>query len=321
MSDNLNIAIIGAGLIAREYVKVVLALGHSATVVGRGQKKIDEVKTQFPDVQTVAGGLENWLSEGHVSTHAIIATPIVHLAAATKALLNSGCKSILVEKPLTYSVKEAEEIVELARSKFAEVFIAFNRRSYVSVREAARLIEQDGGVSSFHFDFTEATFRISPANYDRSTNKYWGIANSSHVIDTAFFLGGQPAWLETRQYGNATDWHPAGSIFTGLGETTERIPFTYHANWGCPGKWNIEIMTQERKLFFSPMEKLHQQQKGGFKLELVDLDYSLDVKFKAGFYKQTETWINQEESNITKLRDLKSELLLMGRLFNYKLDL
>lgn len=317
MSDNLSIAIIGAGLIAREYVKVVLAQGHSATVVGRGQKNIDEVKAQFPEARMVSGGLENWLSEGHVPSHAVIATPIEHLTVATKALLNSGCKSILVEKPLTYSIQEAEEIAELAESESAEVFIAFNRRSYVSVREATRLIELDGGVSSFHFDFTEATFRIDPKNYDKATNKYWGIANSSHVIDTALFLGGQPTWIEARQYGDAIAWHTAGSIFTGLGETVEGVPFTYHANWGCPGKWNIEIMTPKRKLLFSPIEQLHQQLLGEFKVDLVELDYDIDLRFKPGFYKQVYDWLKRSNSLLFNSESLSKELGTLNVIFNY----
>ena len=37
--------------------------------------------------------------------------------------------------------------------------------------------------------------------YDSETNFYWGIANSSHVIDTAFYLGGKPKWINCEQQG------------------------------------------------------------------------------------------------------------------------
>jgi hypothetical protein len=171
-------------------------------------------------------------------------------------------------------------------------------------------------VSSFHFDFTEAIVRIDPSSYDDATNQNWGIANSSHVIDTAFFLGGKPKWMECRQYGNAIKWHPAGSIFTGMGETEKGIPFTYHAHWGCPGKWNIEIMTPKRKLLFSPMERLHQQVKGGFEKELVRLDYSIDTSFKPGFYLQVQQWITKC-NNLKKIEDMPGELSILNHIFNY----
>jgi predicted dehydrogenase len=318
MSDNLRIAIIGAGLIARKYVKVVLSLGHDPIVIGRGQKNIDELKLQFPAVDTNTGGLEDWLGANQPPAHAIIATPIQYLATATKQLLKAGTRYILVEKPLTYSVEEAQSLADLARSLSAEVTVAFNRRSYVSVKEAARLIQQDGGVSSFHFDFTEATFRIDPGNYDISTNQYWGIANSSHVIDTAFFLGGKPKWMECRQYGEAISWHDAGSIFTGIGETENGVPFTYHANWGCPGKWNIEIMTPERKLLFSPMERLHQQVKGSFRVELVELDYSVDTDYKPGFFQQVEAWLEESPDYLIYLTGLASEIVHYKHIFSYE---
>lgn len=316
MSNNLNIAIIGAGPIAREYVKVLLALGNVPFVIGRGQKNVDKIKSHFPAVNVIAGGLEEWLKSNKPPSYAIIATPIQYLATATKQLLEAGTRNILVEKPLTYSLEEAQSLADLVRSLSADVTIAFNRRSYVSVNEAVRLIQKDGGVSSFHFDFTEATFRINPENYDMNTNQYWGIANSSHVIDTAFFLGGKPKWMECRQYGNAVSWHHVGSIFTGIGETIDGVPFTYHANWGCPGKWNIEIMTPERKLLFSPMERLHQQVKGSFDVELAKLDYSVDTDYKPGFFQQVEAWLESTDY----LMDIESfihELAIYQKIFSY----
>jgi predicted dehydrogenase len=317
MSDHLTILIVGAGTIAREYVKVVQALGHEALVVGRGEANVASLKEEFPKAQTASGGLEQWLKNHQPSNHAIIATPIDHLAIATEQLLNAGTKHILVEKPLTYTLETVQKLAKLSREKSAKVYIAFNRRSYVSVQKAKKLIKGDGGVSSFHFDFTEATFRIDPSNYSNETNRFWGIANSSHVIDTAFFLGGKPAWMECRQYGKAIKWHPAGSIFTGLGETKAGVPFTYHANWGCPGKWNIEIMTPERKLLFSPMERLHQQMKGNFKVQLADLDYHLDLDFKPGFYQQVKVWLKGQDY-LMGIANLGEEIAYYKRIFSYE---
>lgn len=316
MTEALDILIVGAGQIARHYLKVIESLGHRAIVIGQGKNNIELIQKDFSKAKAFAGGIENWIKENEVPSYAIIATPIDHLTEATKALLNAGCKDLLVEKPLTYSIEEANEITVLANSLTAQVNIAFNRRSYVSVSEAARLIAQDGGVSSFHFDFTEAVFRINPKKYSKETNKYWGIANSSHVIDTAFYLGGKPKWIESRQSGTAVPWHPSGSIFTGIGETEQKIPFTYHANWGCPGKWNIEIMTPKRKLFFSPMEQLYQQHEGIFKVELVELDYSVDLDYKPGFYKQVSSWLEGKKSLMNSV-ELGEELLLLQKIMGY----
>ncbi|MGK0137855.1 MAG: putative dehydrogenase [Algoriphagus sp.] len=320
MSDNLKIVIVGAGLIAREYVKVLLAMNYSIVVIGRGEARLRALQTDFKEITTVEGGLEAWLKDGNRTDYAIICTQVEYLANATKGLLLAGCKNILVEKPLTYSISEANELLNLEIKYSANIRVAYNRRSYVAVQEAKRLIKQDGGVKSFHFDFTEAIFRIDPKNYDKESNLYWGIANSSHVIDTAFYLaGGLPFRIEANQYGDSVKWHPAGSIFTGVGETKDRIPFTYHANWGCPGKWNIEIMTAERKLLFSPMEQLQQQLKGNFVVKLVDLDYSKDLAYKPGFYNQVDGWI-QGRNDLCSIKDLWDSLLIYRNIFGYTED-
>lgn len=318
MSNHLSVLVIGAGTIASEYVKVLLAQGHRPIVVGRGEGNIAKVKDAYPEAEAFSGGLENWLQHHDAPIHAIVATPIEQLSSATQALLNNGVLHILAEKPLTYSLKEARELTTKASSNNATIALAFNRRSYVSVQEAKKLIDADGGVSSFHFDFTEATFRIDPNNYGKETNRFWGIANSSHVIDTAFYLGGSPVNMESKQYGEAVSWHPEGSIFTGMGETDQGAPFTYNANWGCPGKWNIEIVTKERKLLFSPMERLHQQLRGSFKVEQVELDYSLDIDYKPGFYNQVSNWVNNPKSKgLITVSEYQHLLDHYNQIFNY----
>jgi len=316
MSNNISILIVGAGQIAREYIKVTQDLGYDCIVVGLGEKNINEVRQEFPDFQSFSGGLENWLEDNTVPEYAIVATPLNQLASVTVSLLKSGCTKILVEKPLTFSVTKANAISNLASEMNATVVIAFNRRSYSSVQHARRLILEDGGVSSMHFDFTEAIFRINPSHYDSESNTFWGIANSSHVIDTAFHLAGEPKIIHSKQFDNSVEWHPSGSIFTGMGETVNNVPFTYHANWGCPGKWNIEIMTPRRKLLFSPMEILRVQRYSSFQVDVFKQDNVVDTLFKPGFHKQVTAWLNQDDY-LFNISDFPKFLKSLNKIFGY----
>lgn len=298
---NSDVLIIGAGQIAKQYVKAVTCLNIRITVVGRSVEPLERLKSEFPHISIASGGIEKWLRKEKDRCPVIVATQIENLFSITETLIDAGFKSILVEKPLTYNREMAQNLAEKAAINRANVYIAFNRRSYSSVEEAKRLIELDGGVSSFHFDFTEATFRIKPENYSKETMSKWGIANSSHVIDTAFYLCGFPAEIYSTVYGEAINWHENGSIFTGIGRTQKDVPFTYHSNWGCPGKWNIEIFTEKRKLFFSPMERLKQQKFGQFSIEEVDCDYSKDINFKPGFLNQAEKLLHNKTVGVNLL--------------------
>lgn len=319
MSNNIkDILVVGAGIIAQEYVKILLAMDYQPFVVTKGKKRALEIKKRFPKIEVITGGLELFLEENKPPLSAIIATPTENLATSTKQLITNGSKKILVEKPLTFYPEESKNIISLVNTYKANVYVAYNRRNYQSVLKAKKIIEADGGVSSFHFDFTEAIFRIDPSVYSNETNLFWGIANSSHVIDTAFYLGGNPKWIECKQTGNAINWHPAGSIFTGIGETEKGIPFTYHANWGAPGKWNIEIMTPKRKLIFSPMERLKQQPLNSFVIDEVDHDYSLDIDYKPGFYLQTKNFMDGTIGAVKNLQETSSFTNIMYKIFNYR---
>lgn len=312
----MRVLVVGAGTIAKEYVKILLALHKIPVIISRGEEKASDLRRIYPDIEIFTGGLEDKLNNFDVPPYAIVATPVESLSRCTKLLIKAGCKNILAEKPLTFFANDAAEIKQLASIHNSNVFIAYNRRSYQSVIKAKELISEDGGILSFHFDFTEAIFRITPANYHKNTLKYWGMANSSHVIDTAFYLGGMPAWIECRQYGDRLSWHEAGSIFTGMGETDVEVPFTYHANWGAPGRWNIEIMTKKRKLILSPMEKLKQQKKNGFIVEDVEINDRLDTDFKPGFYHQVSNFLSS--GDLLSIKHLEEDISIFKKIFNYE---
>jgi hypothetical protein len=82
--------------------------------------------------------------------------------------------------------------------------------------KAKEMIEQDGGVLSFNFEFTEWPHTIEVLDIKEEVKQHWFLANSTHVVDTAFFLGGRPRQLTSFQ-ANSLDWHKSGAIFTGAG--------------------------------------------------------------------------------------------------------
>ena len=52
------------------------------------------------------------------------------------------------------------------------------------------------------------------------------------------------------------EWHKSASIFSGSGISKKGIIFSYLADWGSAGRWNLELTTKNRRLYFSPLEKL-----------------------------------------------------------------
>lgn len=314
----MNFLIVGAGSIAREYIDVCLSLGTEPLVVTRGSQRAEELRQEIPSLTVIDGGVQPYLADHSPPKRAILATPIESLASHCHALITNGVERIFAEKPLALQPDRARRLLHTAEQHDAEVYIGYNRRMYASVQRAAEIITEDGGVSSMTMDFTEAIFRVNASKYTDSVLRRWGIANSSHVIDTAFYLCGDVKTIEATQEGAAIEWHPAGSIFYGNGRTVNDVPFSYHANWGAPGRWKIEINTTDRKLLFAPMERLQVQCKDSFEISEVDIDYTVDEEFKPGFYKQTEKFFTDTGQSLLTLDSLPDRLDLFYTMFGYK---
>ncbi len=303
MSDNLNVLLIGAGYMGKEYGKVLTALNVPYSVICRSQQSAYNFNEEF-GVMPIFGGVENALV--HIDEKpdvAIVAVNVEFLSSTVIELLNFGIKKVLVEKPAGLNKNEMIEIYETSISMGAEVYVAYNRRFYSSTEKALEIISEDGGVSSFNFEFTEWGFKIEKTSHAPEVKEEWLLANSTHVIDLAFFLGGYPKEFCTFNSGKL-DWHSRASKYAGAGITDKGSLFSYQANWDAPGRWAVEILTNEHRLYFRPMEELSIQKKGSVNVENVEIDNQLDLDFKPGLYKQVETILsNRKDERLVTIED------------------
>jgi len=283
-----------------EYAKVLTALGCSYTAIGRGKPNCENFFSKTGSV-AISGGLEEYLKTKPLAPEAaIVAVGIEALAATTKQLLQHNVKYILLEKPGVADAEEINELCDLAKQKKANILLAYNRRFYASVRKAKALIEADGGISSFQFEFTEWSHKIRELQKDPAEQKNWFLGNSTHVIDTAFYLGGKPVEISTYAKGGL-NWHPASSVFAGAGVSERGALFSYNANWEAPGRWVIEMLTRKHRYIFKPIEKLQVQEIGSVEIKPVELDDRVDMDFKPGLYLQTKAFLEKDQSEFCNI--------------------
>lgn len=309
MSDNLKVLLIGTGNMAFEYYKILDAMGIKTVVVGRSEERAIEFKEKTGCADVYYGGIQNIpISNINDITHAIVAVTVSQLKTVTLDLIKKGIHKILVEKPGALNKKDLIEMQDEAVKTSTTVYIAYNRRFYSSVYKAEEIIKADGGVKSFNFEFTEWGHVIEKTNHDIETKSNWLLANSSHVIDLAFYLGGEPVEMYSFVQGEL-DWHKNGSNYVGAGKTESGALFNYCANWDAPGRWSVEILTSEHRLYLKPMEKLFIQERGSVQVNLVELDDMIDVDFKPGLYKETQAFL---DDNNTRLVELDEQILKMN---------
>ena len=285
----MSIWVIGAGPMAQDYAKVLLALEQSFVVIGRNESSalVFEENTGCP---VTRGGLASALHNDEAPELAIVAVGVEQLASATEELIKAGTKRILLEKPGGLNLAEIDSLNQWAVEYGAEVLIAYNRRFYESVEQTRRYIDEDGGVLSAQFEFTERSHVIAPLQKAAGIKEHWVLGNSSHVIDLAFHLIGMPADWRSWCAGSL-DWHPASARFAGAGVTEKGVMFSYVSDWEAPGRWGLEIMTRKRRLILRPMEKLQVTKLGNIAVEPVEATNTLDKDFKPGLYQQTKAFL------------------------------
>ncbi len=312
-----KIWLIGAGGMAQDYIKVLQGLDEDFIVIGRGEdtaKKCQE--TTGCQVQT--GGLSEYLSTNpEKCSHAIIAVGVEKLYETTKQLLEYGINNILVEKPGALYGWQFEELNNLVKKQNSNVFIAYNRRFYASVLKAQEIIKNDGGVTSFNFEFTEWAHEIETLTKGEGVMENWFLSNSTHVVDLAFYLGGQPKEICSFVNGSL-GWHPSGSNFSGAGNSDRNALFSYQANWESAGRWGIEILTKEHRLIFRPMEKLQIQNRGSIAVNYdEEIDYLLDTQYKPGLFLQTKAFLKNTFKGMCTIAEQDTMFVIYSKMVNY----
>lgn len=294
--------LVGCGAMALHYAKVLQVLGVPFQAIGRSIDVCAKFAAQT-GTQPMPGGLAEGLRIlNGVSQSAIVAVTVDQLTGVTQQLLGHGVRRILVEKPAGLNTAEIRATAQLAASKGADVFVAYNRRFYASTARAREIIQSDGGATSFHFEFTEWSHQIEPLPTPAHVKRRWFLANSTHVCDLAFFLCGFPAEFSAYS-GGSLAWHPAGSRFVGCGISEAGVLFSYHSNWESAGRWGIEICTSKRRLYLRPLEALSEQLRGQLAQVPLALEDQHDKTFKPGLYEQTRQFLEGRFVDLLRLED------------------
>ena len=290
-----SVLLVGCGPMAVAYAHALIDLDAEITVAGRGEESAADF-ARATKLRPMTGGIERVLDRlENPPAVGIVAVPVSGLATAAKCLIEAGVRRILVEKPGALTRTELEELCAASERIGSTVLIAYNRRFYESVRQARRLIAEDGGVTSFTFDFTELSEKVGSSSQPQEVKERWFFANSTHVVDLAFFLGGEPVELDALVEGSL-EWHPVAR-FAGSGRTDLGALFSYHADWSGPGRWGVEVVTRNQRLVLRPLEELRAQRRGEWDAALIESRTDIDTKFKPGIRAQVEAFLSKDDED------------------------
>jgi len=288
-----KLLLIGPGNIGLDYVKVLQSLSVDFDVVGRSSKN-DWI------VPVYDGGVEKYLKESTKKIdYAIVATNENQLYEVTLKLISYGVSNILIEKPGSLFRDELVELKKLSESKNIKLFIGYNRRFYQSVKKCKEKISECDDLISGSFSFTIIPSMISFDKYSKKELKRLFLYESTHVVDTIFYLLGKPKELNCYTSGKL-DWHPSAAVFQGSGVTKNNALINYESNWTSAGRWWIEISLPNEKLILKPFEKLHYQLRDSFEVKEYSLkNEKIDIDYKPGLHNQVVSFLSHQNDLCT----------------------
>ena len=122
----------------------------------------------------------------------------------------------------------------------AQVWIAYNRRFYASTLRAEEMIAEDGGVTSFHFEFTKWSAKSkqkAPVSHGSLGSREFFSCVGPGV---SLRLWSQKNWRDGREAALiGIQRHPEEL----WGKSGPGALFSYFADWEAPGRWGVVVMT------------------------------------------------------------------------------
>jgi scyllo-inositol 2-dehydrogenase (NADP+) len=195
----INVALVGFGLSGRYLQAPFFTTNpdfHLKTVV-TSQQSLHET---YPEVKR-AEALAEVLSDASIDLVSISSPNNTHFDYAKQCLLAG--KHVLVEKPFTATVAEAETLIELAKKAEKHLFVFQNRRFDSDFLTVRKVIENGwlGELLRLEIRFDRYKPILNAKKWKETTDEGNGILYDlgSHIIDQSIALFGAPldVWGET----------------------------------------------------------------------------------------------------------------------------
>lgn len=188
----------------------------------------------------------------------VIAAPVrAHYQLAREALLHD--KHVLVEKPLTASVEEAEELVRLAHERGRVLMVGHTFEYSPAVNELKKLIE-NGDLGRIYCIEAE---RVNLGLFRNDINVIWDLAPHDISI-LLYLLGKRPEWVKVQAHAHLQP-HIQDVAHLDLG-FADGMSAHIHVSWLHPCKIRrVTIIGDQRMVVYddtNPAEMLKIYNKG-----------------------------------------------------------
>jgi predicted dehydrogenase len=254
----MKVAVIGTGYWGPNLIRNFFAADEIDAVVAcdLDEARLAKMQKQFHGIET--GSDYSQVIERPDIDIVVIATPVSKHYEIAKEALNAG-KHVWIEKPMTVSTAEAEELIEIAEKKNVKLFVDHTFIYTGAVRKMKEIVTSGRLGDIYYFD----SVRINLGLFQHDVNVIWDLA--PHDLSIAdFLLEKQPIAVSA-----------IGSCHVGNGlEDIAYLTLSYennliahfHVNWLAPVKIRKTLIGGTRSMIVyddtDPSEKIKVYDKG-----------------------------------------------------------
>jgi predicted dehydrogenase len=236
----IGIGVVGAGYWGPKHIRNFMALPdvHVPAVADRDVARLATIQAQYPRVHTTS----DWrqlLAEPAVDA-LVVATPAVTHAQIAREALRAG-KHVLVEKPLSCTSAEAEELIELAQALQRVLMVGHTFLYHAAVHTLRELV-QSGELGDIYYAHAQ---RLNLGIFQSDINVLWDLAPHDISI-LSYVLGREPSTASARGW---SFLRPGIEDVAYLDLTfPQRIHAAVHLSWLDPNKVRRITIVGSRKM-------------------------------------------------------------------------
>ena len=249
-----------------------------AWICDTDQTRLAAMGRRYPAARTTSD-YQKLISDPDLDAIAVVTPVATHYQIAKEALLAG--KHVLVEKPLTATVREAEELIELAEKNRRTLMVDHTFVYTGAVRKMKEILASDGLGDLLYFD----SVRINLGLFQRDINVLWDLApHDLSIMD--YLIERQPLGLSA--LGSCHIEPGIENIAYMVMKFDDDFIAHFHFNWLAPVKIRRTLIAGARKMILyddiEPTEKVRVYDKGVTANRIGDreADYQTLVSYRTG---------------------------------------
>lgn len=286
-----KICFIGAGKTMQKHLEVFSKFKNLEFVgiYSRTKRKAHQIRKKFK-INRVFNNIDEMYSLTKSNYVIVVVSPDANFKIIRDCLKYPW--TIFTEKPLGLNYVQAKNLIRLSLKKKRKLFIALNRRNFISTKKLVEIIDKKKNIKRN----LEILDQQSPSNiyFTKKVINNWQFANSIHLIDYISLICRGKVSSHKKKL---IELNSKQKVLECVMKFSSGDTCKYRALWFLPGKWQVKVRLDKLIYTLKPLERLKVSEFNKSNFSDLKLNYSLDNEFKPGFFSQAKNLINDNKKS------------------------